>query len=75
MSGLSLRIVRVMALAACSLLAACATGIRQAHPEQAGADPVVAFQNPLLTPRNGGQLADIASLQPGDIILSSGKSL
>lgn len=67
-------LARLSGWAACALLAACATGIRQTHPE-AGAEPVVAMQNPLLTPRNGGLLANIASLQPGDIILSSGKSL
>lgn len=69
---------RRLALLACLLLAACATGIRQesdAAPDSLPASPVLAFQNPLLTPHNGGRLAEPGSLQPGDIILSSGNGI
>lgn len=47
-----------------ALLSACATRIGD------GARPLV-FQQPGIAPGNGGELVDLASLQPGDIILSA----
>lgn len=60
----------VASLALCAL-SACAT-----RPHTAPADPgtlraPLAFQNPALDPRNGGQLVPPESLKPGDIILSA----
>lgn len=65
----------LMLVCAC-LLGGCATEIRHVGAEAGVApSPVLAFQNPLLTPNNGGHLAAIAQLQTGDIILSTGRGV
>ena len=68
----------VVSLMAAMLLAGCATEVRHAGLDTApvpGAEPVLAFQNPKLTPHNGGRLAGIEQLRPGDIILSAGRGV
>ncbi|MBG9386885.1 YiiX/YebB-like N1pC/P60 family cysteine hydrolase [Caenimonas aquaedulcis] len=63
---MSLRLIVCAALLAA--LAGCATDVRD-HPATGRAQ--IVLQNPALNPRNGGVLVDAASLQPGDILLSS----
>ena len=53
------------------LVAACATRL-ETRPD---GPPALAFQKPALNPRNGGLSIGAASLQPGDIILSSGNGI
>ena len=55
-------------IAVCTAFAVsgCATAIK---PEQDGAPAKLGFQNPGLSPGNGGQLITEQSLQPGDIVL------
>lgn len=64
---MSLRLL--LCAAALAVLSACATDVRE-QPATGRAQLVM--QNPALNPRNGGILIDGASLQPGDILLSSG---
>lgn len=52
-------------------LASCATGVQT---EPTGA-PRLAFQNPALSPRNGGLTVNVEGLLPGDIILSSSNGI
>ncbi len=63
-------IVTLLTVASC---AGCVTRLSHA-PEKdttASANMVLAFQNRALDPENGGQLASVDSLHPGDIILSA----
>ncbi|MES2999046.1 MAG: YiiX/YebB-like N1pC/P60 family cysteine hydrolase [Pseudomonadota bacterium] len=53
-------------------VAACATDVRT---DASSGRAQLVVQNAALNPRNGGLLVDAASLQPGDIILSSADGL
>lgn len=57
------------------MLAGCATGVQQRPDGDGTRVRVLGLQRAALTPRNGGQLIGTESLQPGDILLSSARSL
>jgi hypothetical protein len=63
------RLFSLLTLAAC--LASCATDVQT----EAAGTPRLAFQNPALSPRNGGFSVKAESLLPGDIILSSSNGI
>lgn len=50
------------------LMSGCATAIK---PAQNGVPAKLGFQNPALSPGNGGQLVTAQALQPGDIVLTA----
>lgn len=58
-----------------ALCTGCATSMKPV-PQASGAEsPLLRFQNPALTPRNGGQLIAGDALQPGDILLSAANGI
>jgi hypothetical protein len=65
---------------ACLLIAGCAgcaTGVHTPPQLEGGAvaQRTLRVQNLALSPHNGGQLIDVAALQPGDILLSAAKGI
>ena len=55
--------------------AGCATSLKPAPQASGASPPLLRFQNPALTPRNGGQLIDADALQAGDILLSAANGI
>lgn len=53
----------------------CATSLKPVSQASDASQPILRFQNPALTPRNGGQLIGADALQPGDILLSAANGI
>ena len=53
----------------------CATNVKPAPDASGIQQPLLRFQNPALTPRNGGQLIGGEALRPGDILLSAANGI
>lgn len=53
----------------------CATSMKPVPDASGAQSPLLRFQNPALTPRNGGQLIAGEALQPGDILLSAANGI